>query len=254
MTASAAALPRVQNNTHTGAGRADPYLAVLANVIGAGRFRRVLSFGCSEGFECISLAKAFPDASVYGCDVNPAMVAAAKSRCAGVARILPASADALAQCGPFDLITCFNVLCRYPATKGLNNIADVFPFALFEQLVGELDALVAPGGVLMLRNAQYFLQDTGFSPRYAPIPTPGMPDIGFLHRHAPDGARVTRIRYIFEDGEELEGAAGQARLDAAQAQGLNLMLLGRAHPILEPLHPAMALDLATQAFRKIAGD
>lgn len=114
-----------------------------------------------------------------------------------------------------------------------------------------IDAVLAPGGLLFLRNAQYFLQETALSHRYEAIATPAMPDSGFLHRHARDGTRATDIRYRFENGEELDGRAGQVRLDAAQAEGKNLVMLRKVIPLLDAAPGFAHLDVSAQLFRKL---
>jgi|GEM_PF-3672757 len=213
-------LPVAQRNTHTKPGRSDTHIAALADGMRPGLPRRILSFGCSEGYECLTLAKVFPDADIFGCDINPDMIAAATRRCNGAARIFPSSAQALSQHGPFDLITAMNVLCLYPQTKHQHQIADLFPFALFEELLAQMDQHLKPGGALFLYNAQYMFEETVLAPRYLPLPTPLMPDHGFLHRHDRSGKRFTEIRYVTHaTGEFISEADGLKRMEDAISDG-----------------------------------
>ncbi|WP_157966212.1 class I SAM-dependent methyltransferase [Oceanibium sediminis] len=246
------ALPRAQTNTHTSAGRSDLHFAALAGALHGQPPERILSFGCSQGYECLSLGQAFPGAEISGCDVNEQVLETARTVCAGKARIFHADEAQLAAHGTFDLITAFSVLCRYPLTKGQVNISAAFPFSLFQELVATLDRHLSPGGVLMLYNAQYFFQDTDVAARYIPVLTPEMPDVGFLHRHDPMGERMTTITYICDDGTELDEAAGMARQELAQKNGVNLKLLGLDNARLEPLDDRLTHDLHALAWRKMA--
>lgn len=74
---------------------------------------RVADIGCGQGYSTVALARAFPDAEVWGLDLDPASVDDA-ARLAGDAgeRVhwLTADAGALAEHGPFDLVCIFEAL------------------------------------------------------------------------------------------------------------------------------------------------
>ncbi|MGG7620248.1 hypothetical protein [Bacillus coreaensis] len=71
--------------------------------------------------------------------------------------------------GKFDAIFCMAVLQRKPhdiATKGITNLKKIYPFEKFEKQIYELDELVKPNGLLVVRFSQYSLSDTGVAPKY----------------------------------------------------------------------------------------
>lgn len=230
----------------------DPHLAALAEVLRGRRPERVLSFGCLQGQECLVLAHMFPRASVCGCDVNDKVLTIARNRCAGSARIFRAEDAKLAEHGPFDVVTAFNMLGRTPAPHHQNAVGPDVSFDQFSQTIALLDRHISPGGVLMLYNAPYFFQDTAAAVRYAPLPTPDMPDFGTVHRHDPGGVRLTRISYVFSDGQELDEVAGNARQALAQQNGLNLEQMGLVTPRLKPLADRATHDLAALVWQKMA--
>ncbi|MFO1067468.1 MAG: class I SAM-dependent methyltransferase [Geminicoccaceae bacterium] len=182
-----------QRSTATFAGRHDYLLRLIARRLDGGRGRKILSFGCSEGWECLDIADAMPAAQVYGCDVNDKALAAAAERCAGRATIFKSTLEGLAEHGPFDLITAFNVLCRYPETSGKFDIAKIYPFAEFEDGLVTIDRALMPGGLLALYNSPYFLEDAQALQGYAPAEDCFIANNGWTEKHNPDGSRATRV-------------------------------------------------------------
>lgn len=117
---------------------------------------KVLSFGCSKGFEPLDLARLIPNATVLGCDVEPKALIEAKGRCeqAGI-RIFESNAETLREFGPYDAITAMNVLTRYPTVQDRDDISGIYPFSAFDQVVHSIVDQIKPGG--LLRALQFLL-------------------------------------------------------------------------------------------------
>lgn len=119
--------------------------------------RAILSFGCSEGYELLSLHYMFPDASIVGVDINEAALQVAREKTAASAAKITVlhSADRAAICarGPYDLITCFSVLCNFPSRTL------TYQWETFAAVMRELCALLSPDGSLACFNSNYSAAD-----------------------------------------------------------------------------------------------
>lgn len=72
------------------------------------------------------------------------------------------------QIGPFDTVFANSVLCRHPHdTQTYEEFVSLFRLELFEDLVGEIDSVLRPGGVLQMVNTNYYFGDTKIFPRYS---------------------------------------------------------------------------------------
>lgn len=162
---------------------------------------RILSFGCSTGFECLDLAAEMPEAEIFGCDVNDAVRAEATERCRGKATILESRHSVLQALAPFDAVLALNVFCRYPQTAGLENVSTIYPFTLFDEGVRTLDELVASGGFIVVYNAQYFFEDSSVASRYASIDGFEHRETGWIEKSLPSGERATEVFFRFQDRE-----------------------------------------------------
>ncbi|CAG0997870.1 putative methyltransferase YcgJ [Methanosarcinales archaeon] len=114
--------------------------------IGTTNIQRILEIGCSVGFNCIGLAKVFPDAEIYGIEpdheaVEVGSVMASESGLRalhiqyGVGEVLPFEA------GFFDLVVCHTVI---------EHVNDV------DAVICEIARVLAPQGVLHLDAPNYF--------------------------------------------------------------------------------------------------
>ena len=161
------------------------------------KFRRILSYGCSSGEECLTLAELFPDARIFGTDANPEMVAAATEKCAGNPRItiIPYDRFWKEKGRTIDLVCCMSVLFEIPhifmpkqewEAKLANpaqragaldffakSLAKKFPFEEFEGIVSALDRRLRPGGLMVLQNANYRMVETAVGQNYRAITVPG---------------------------------------------------------------------------------
>lgn len=123
---------------------------------------RILSFGCSSGEECLSLRRVFPDARIVGTDVSPRILARARRACAGdrAIRIVRSRDDAIAALAPFDAVFALSVLCRHKETRTRQDCSRVYPFERFDSAVRRLAGWLAPGGLLVIYNANFRFRDS----------------------------------------------------------------------------------------------
>ncbi len=151
---------------------------------------RVLSFGCSTGEEPSILATHYlPGAEILGVDIAPDALAEARARCAALAGVTIAEStpETLRSRGPFDLIFAMSVLCRWPTSRRMASIGELFPFARFTEQATLLDEVLAPGGLLVIYNANYSFLQTPVAANYDVVVSPQIDTAGFVKRFLPDG-------------------------------------------------------------------
>ena len=122
--------------------------------------RRILSFGCSTGEECITLADYFPEAQIIGADINPVVLLRAMKHRSNRIRFVYASDAILGRYGGFDAVFCMAVL----------RSTGHYPFDSFEERALFLETLVRPGGLLVIHNSRYRFGDTARRCSYEVIP------------------------------------------------------------------------------------
>ena len=141
--------------------------------------KHILSFGCSTGEECITLAEYFPEALIVGTDINPANLLKARKHRNDRIRFVYASDRILSGLGGFDAVFGMAVL-RTPKKR---SIARHYPFDRFAERALFLESLVRPGGLLVIHNATYRFSDTPRRFMYETIPLVAAHDKVYL----PDG-------------------------------------------------------------------
>ena len=155
---------------------------------------RILSFGCSIGFEMKTLRAYFPDASIFGCDTSIAALHQAKRNLRedpGIAFFsTPEAIDAF---GPFDIILAMSVLCQFPASSQVDDLTPLFPFRTFEMLSTNLARNLRPGGLFCLVNANYLFSALDVAREFRPVRSPLIHSNGFVDKFAADGHRLTTI-------------------------------------------------------------
>jgi chemotaxis methyl-accepting protein methylase len=124
--------------------------------------RRILSFGCSTGEECVTLAEYFPKAEIIGADINPVNLLKARKHRRDRIRFVYASDRILSGLGGFDAIFCMSVL------RSLGH----YPFESFEERALFLETLVRPGGLLVITT-----RPTVSATRHANTPTRPSPSM-----------------------------------------------------------------------------
>lgn len=247
---------RTQKSTATFAGRSDYAFAELARCLAeSGRTRpRVLSFGCSQGFEPLDLKRLIAGAEVLGCDVNAKALADSAKRCEpeGIT-IFESTPEALASHGPYDAITVMNVLTRYPDSMDRPDIADLYPFEAFERTAAALVGALAPGGFLLLFNASYPVELAAAAGELEPVATPAFPANGWLEKYGRDSRRLTTVRGEF-DGRLLPVSEWRAALTRESARLTDWRIFDIWPYRHEPVDPSAALpDLKTILWRRIGG-
>jgi hypothetical protein len=154
--------------------------------------RHILSFGCSTGEECATLAMYFPKANILGADVNPLRLWKAYRRYhSDQVGFVYARDGALKRRAPFDLIFCLTVL-RNTRLDSEPSIRASYPFERFDERVRLLNLLLRPGGLLVFHGNMYRFCDSSVASEYQVIPlnhTPIGPNITFARDGTNDDAQ-----------------------------------------------------------------
>ena len=159
--------------------------------LGEGRLR-ILSFGCSLGTEVLTLRAYFPDAMIFGCDVDSnALQSAVKNTREDSCRLFVSTPDAIAANGPYDLICAMSVFCQYPASKKVPNLESLYPFSLFEKLAGNLIENLADGGILCIMNSNHLFRDLAAADGFDRVRSPLIAGNGFIDKFDSNGRRLT---------------------------------------------------------------
>lgn len=176
--------------------------AACRDHLGDGPERRILSYGCSTGEEVVTLRRYFPEAHLVGAEINRTSLRACRSRPVDERiTFIHSSASRVARHGPYDAVFCMAVLQRTPHAveqRDLKSLEGVYPFERFDRQLTALDAVLRPGGLLIVHHSQYLVADATVAGRYRPlegvpaVPDPG-PRFGRDSRRVPTPARVPSI-------------------------------------------------------------
>ena len=197
--------------------REDRYPAIFDAVCGCLRSEgaEVLSFGCSTGEEPAALAERLPTARIVGADVSSYVLKRARRRYAQQTNIsfVNAAKSCLDEIGPFDAIFAMSVFCRQPDTDSLANCSEIYPFERFEEACSSLDALLRPGGYLVLYNTNYRFTDTVTATGYEVIHFDDVRDSGMVPKFDTDGSRShdqTYAHCVFRKAQRREPSASDS--------------------------------------------
>ena len=91
--------------------------------------RRILSFGCSTGEECVSLAEYFPKSEIIGAEINVLSLLKAWKKRSDRIRFVYSSDRTLTRLAPFDVVFCMAVLRAPKKQQRLGN----YPFEVFAE-------------------------------------------------------------------------------------------------------------------------
>jgi hypothetical protein len=158
--------------------------ALAAAATAAPDARRILSFGCSTGEECASLAQYFPKAENVGAEINVLSLLKAMKKRSDRIRFVYSSDRILSRLGGFDVVFCMAVLRAPKKQQRLGN----YPFEVFEERALFLESLARPGGLFVIHNSMYRFSDTAHRGSYDRIPVAAKHDKGVF---LPDG--VTEV-------------------------------------------------------------
>jgi hypothetical protein len=160
---------------------------------------RILSFGCSGGFEPIDIKRHVPEATVLGCDVDAAILEEAGERCKPHdIEIFASTPQAIRERAPFDVFVMLNVLTRYPRIRGVDDISKIYPFEQFEKTLGQVAAAVSRGGFVVLYNSCYLFEQSKVASNFLPMKkSHGKPN-GWTDKYDKSGKRVAVTEYAYE--------------------------------------------------------
>ncbi|MFL6160288.1 MAG: class I SAM-dependent methyltransferase [Marmoricola sp.] len=124
----------------------------------------VLSFGCSTGYELLTLRSYFPTATIRGIDANPLAVRTARKRIRevdahGTISVVRAGDADGEPDGAHDLVLALAVFRHGELNEAPPRCDPVLRFADFEKTVTGLARTVRPGGLLMIRHANFRFSD-----------------------------------------------------------------------------------------------
>ncbi len=157
-----------------------------------GQSLRILSFGCSTGEEIQTLRAYFPDATIFGCDIDQTALREARVRLKSDDAVLfKSDPEAVTSNGPYDLVFCASVLCRYPIPSIVSDLSSLFSFSRFSDSLGLLDEALNDGGLLAVYNSNYFFSDFAGALRYSPVESPLIATNGFVDKFFSDGTRCS---------------------------------------------------------------
>lgn len=146
---------------------------------------RVLSYGCSTGEECATLEEYLNPSLLVGADINEENLKIARHRFSSPRlHFIPSTVSDLAAHAPYDIVFCLSVLCRWEDTRDVEDCSSIYPFEKFSMAIAQLDSFLTPGGLLVIYNSNFRFEDTETYVRsaYKPVPTPAVPDSGFVHK------------------------------------------------------------------------
>lgn len=150
-----------QPHATTGVNRYPEEFAVVAKLVTPAA---ILSFGCSSGEELLSLHQQFPGAKIHGIDANPLAVRTARKRVAAVGlgaliTVAKGSDAGVEASGSYDVVVALAVFRHGALNDGPPRCDPTLHFADFERTVSGLADCVRPGGVLVIRHANFRFSD-----------------------------------------------------------------------------------------------
>jgi hypothetical protein len=166
--------------------------------LGHGRLK-VLSFGCSIGSELSSLRSYFPEALLYGCDVNAAALhSAVDALQMDEAVIFESTPENIKNHGPFDIILAMSVLCRFPESmsRDLLDLSKIYPFEDFNRTIGFLSDNLKIDGILCLYNTNHDFARSDVAAEFRAVRSPLLASNGFVDKFDLKGRRMTWCEQI----------------------------------------------------------
>lgn len=187
------------------------FVRAVGHAVGhlGGTVRRAVDIGCGAGPGAIMLAERFPQAEVYGVDINPQALALAEvnRRLAGVANLRCLHSDMLTGLdGEFDLIIANPPYLLDPEQRAYRHGGGALGAGLSLRIVEAAIARLAPGGALLLytgvaidqgeddflKQAGILLEGAGLAWKYEEID----PDVFGEELDTPAYAGVDRIAAV----------------------------------------------------------
>lgn len=215
-------VPLFQDHGTTSMDRYPQLFAFVRRALSGSATPRLLSFGCATGEEVASLRRYFPEASITGVDIHPGHIATCL---AGVqARPDPKTKFRLAgntageASASYDAIFCLAVMRRGDlARHPVERCDHLIRFADFEAQVEDFARCLRPGGLLVLRHANFRLCDTRAAHRFETILS--LPTSARVQAETPlFGPDNRRLPIIADDAAvfRLREQAGDSAVERAQ--------------------------------------
>lgn len=157
---------------------------------------KILSFGCSTGEECMSIRKYFPSAKIFGVDIDKSTLDSCNKRNKDPnISFMYSNFQNIKKEGPFDMIFCMSVLCRWPDTKYLRNITNIYNFLEFQNTIEEIDKVLVKNGLLVVYNSNFIFSDTSIYSKYQVLYDPQIVESGFVYKFDKNNNRVKESQY-----------------------------------------------------------
>lgn len=143
----------------------------------------ILSYGCSTGEECFSLRNYFPASTIFGLDIDEKNIEiATKKKLDNKINFFHSNPRNLKSSGPYDLIFCMSVLCRWPDTQNTDDASAHFSFENFESSLTEICKNLNSKGLLIIYNANYRFGDSKLAEGFTVLENDVLMESGFVHK------------------------------------------------------------------------
>lgn len=148
-------------------------LESIAEVVAVtGRPPRILSFGCASGEELLTLRERFPDAVVTGIDINPLAVRRARRKVRGTGITVRRAGDVDGEPpASYDVVLALAVFRHADLNAGPPTCTPVLRYADFDRTVTGLCRVVAPGGLIAIRHANFRFGDVAAAREFEAVRT-----------------------------------------------------------------------------------
>ncbi len=153
-----------QPTGYTKLDRHPELFALVRDSVGDGMDTHLLSFGCSTGEEVFTLRRYFAESRITGVDISPQRIRQCRRRARrlradpGIRFAVAASAEGFAP-QSFDAIFANSVLRHGDLAAAPPRCDHRIRFVDFERVVSGLARCVKPGGLLMVRHANFRFSD-----------------------------------------------------------------------------------------------
>lgn len=163
-----------QPTGHTKFDRHPDLFSFVRERVGDGPDRQLLSFGCSTGEEVFSLRRYFAESRITGIDISPRRIRECQRRARRqgadpALRFVAASSAEQFAPQSIDAIFANSVLRHGDLALAPPRCDHRISFADFERIVSGLARCIKPGGLLVLRYANFRFADTEAASDFAPI-------------------------------------------------------------------------------------